>query len=445
MRKMRAWGIQPTIKIRDRIRELRRVRAVDLLPNPRNYRRHPKEQTAALKGLLSEIGYADALLARELPDSKLMLIDGHLRAETTPDAMVPVLILDVNEAEADKLLLTLDPLASMAETDAKQMRALLATVTTDSDGVAALLERLADEDAWQGPAELQDPPAQIDKAAELQAKYGTALGQVWAIGAHRIVCGNSTDQAHVGRLWVDGGPKFRMIWTDPPYGVDYAGKNAYLNRSDRGNRIQKAIANDALEPAELRELFEGALRTATTFAERGASCYASVPSGPLMPYFIAGFSASGFSFKHTLVWVKNHFVIGMADYHHRFEPILYGWIENGPHYFVDDRTRDNVFEVDKPHVSDLHSIMKPVELIARMVANSSRPGELVFDPFAGSGSTILAAHQLGRIGYGVEISPEYCAVALERLAALGLEPKLVVRTNERVGNRCESEAVRTRT
>ena len=114
----------------------------------------------------------------------------------------------------------------------------------------------------------------------------------------------------------------------------------------------------------------------------------------------------------------------MADYHHRHEPVLYGWLPGAAHYFADDRTQDDVFEVDKPHVSDLHPTTKPVELIARMIANSSRLGELVFDPFVGAGSTILAAHQLGRIGYGVEINPGYVAVALERLAALGLEPKL---------------------
>ena len=103
--------------IRDRIRELRRVRAADLLPNPKNWRRHPKAQANALRDLLAEIGYADALLAREVADGRLMLIDGHLRAETTPDLDVPVLILDLDEAEAGKLLLTLDPLASLAESD----------------------------------------------------------------------------------------------------------------------------------------------------------------------------------------------------------------------------------------------------------------------------------------------------------------------------------------
>src|SRR5713226_8097073 len=101
--------------IRDRIKELRRVRAKDLVPNPKNWRRHPKAQAAALRGLLAEVGYADALLVRELTDGRLMIIDGHLRADTTPDYLVPVLVLDVTEEEADKILLTLDPLAAMAE------------------------------------------------------------------------------------------------------------------------------------------------------------------------------------------------------------------------------------------------------------------------------------------------------------------------------------------
>src|SRR5208282_6412821 len=108
-------------QIRDRIRELRRVPASTLVHNPKNWRRHPKLQVEALRGLLTEIGYADALLARELPDGRLMLIDGHLRKDTTPDAHLPVLVLDVNAEEADKLLLTLDPLASLAESDAERI------------------------------------------------------------------------------------------------------------------------------------------------------------------------------------------------------------------------------------------------------------------------------------------------------------------------------------
>jgi DNA modification methylase len=154
-----------------------------------------------------------------------------------------------------------------------------------------------------------------------------------------------------------------------------------------------------------------------------------VPCGPLLVYFIQAMQSSGFEFKHQLVWMKNQFVINMADYHHRFEPILYGWLPNGAHYFIDDRSQDDVFEIDKPRVSELHPTTKPVELMARMIANSTRKRELVYDPFCGSGSTLVAAHQLGRVGYGVEVDHRYVAVTLERLASLGLEPELIEATN----------------
>lgn len=216
-----------------------------------------------------------------------------------------------------------------------------------------------------------------------------------------------------------------MILTDPPYGVDYAAKNAYLNRSDRGNRIQTPIENDQLTADETGGLFRQALEVAKGFAEPGAACYASVPAGPMIVQFIQALNAAGFSFRSQLIWVKNHFVIGRGDYHHRFELILYGWRSGAVHYFADDRTQDDVFDVDKPHVSELHPTQKPIALIGRMIANSSRAGEIVYDPFCGSGSTLVAAHQLERISYGVEIDAGYVAVTLQRLADLGPEPKLI--------------------
>jgi hypothetical protein len=132
------------MKIRNRVRELRRVKAADLVPNPKNWRTHPKGQQDALRGILAEVGYADALLARELPDGSLMLVDGHLRAETTPEQEVPVLVLDISEAEADKLLLSLDPLAALAETNAVALDALLREVDTGSEGLQAMYAELAE-------------------------------------------------------------------------------------------------------------------------------------------------------------------------------------------------------------------------------------------------------------------------------------------------------------
>jgi DNA modification methylase len=413
------------LRIKDRIKELRRVPAIELVPNPKNWRRHPKAQADALRELLSEVGYADALLARELPDRRLMIIDGHLRAETTPDSIVPVLVLEVTEEEADKILLTLDPLAAMAESDAERIEALLTTVRTDSSAVQELLKRIAGPRLWEilHPEDVEEAAVALDRADELRNQWGTAPGQLWQIGPHRIICGDCTNIDVVARLFGNDRQPMRMVWTDPPYGVDYGAKADWIHQHGGGQR-RRAIENDSLKPAELQKLFAAALDAARRYAAPGAVVYATVPS-LFIKHFIQGLENAGFSYRHCLIWVKQTHVLGRSDYHYRHEPILYGWLENGSHYFIDDRTQDSVFEINRPMASELHPTTKPVELIARMVANSSRPDELIFDPFCGSGSTLLAAHQLGRIGYGCEIDPGYVAVELERLSLLGLRAEVV--------------------
>ncbi len=153
------------MQIRDRVKELRRVKAEQLKPHPRNWRTHPQRQGDALRGVLAEIGYAGALLARELDDGSLQLIDGHLRAQITPDAEVPVLIVDLDDAEADKLLAVLDPLAAMAEADHDALAGLLHDVETENEAVASLLEKILQEssplerlDAADGETKNGPPP-----------------------------------------------------------------------------------------------------------------------------------------------------------------------------------------------------------------------------------------------------------------------------------------------
>lgn len=377
--------------------------------------------------MLLDIGYADALIARELPDGRLELIDGHLRAETTPDAIVPVLVLDVSEEEADKLLLTLDPLAAMAEADTERLKALLESVRPDDEAVRELLKQTAGARLWETvyPQDVDEAEVAPERADELRLKWGTQPGQLWRSGPHRIICGDCTNATTVARLWGGETTRARLIWTDPPYGVRYADKNRLLNKSDRGNRIQKEIANDHLSGVETGALFRAALALAARYCEPGAGIYVSVPGGPLLVRFIAALEAAGFSFRSTLVWVKDQFVLGMSDYHFRHELILYGWLRNGAHFWNGGRSQDSVFEVDRPRVNDSHPTSKPTALLARMIANSSRPGELVYDPFCGSGSTILAAHQLGRTACGCDLDPGYVAVSLERLSVLGLKPELM--------------------
>jgi hypothetical protein len=167
------------MQIRDRVRELRRVRASELRPSPKNWRVHGTAQREALQGLLAEVGYADALLARELPDGSLELIDGHLRAQTTPDTLVPVLVLDVTEAEAAKLLASLDPLAGMAEPDPEKLDALLREVDTGSPALQEMLADLAEKSGAmpaRSPADpVNDPDAEWRGMPEFEHEDKTAF------------------------------------------------------------------------------------------------------------------------------------------------------------------------------------------------------------------------------------------------------------------------------
>lgn len=161
------------MKLKDRIKELRRVKASELVPNPKNWRTHPESQRNALMGVLAEVGIADAVLARELPDGSLMLIDGHLRAETGGDANLPVLVLDVNEAEADKILATLDPLAAMATTDRVKLDEILRDIETGSEAVSEMLADLAKDAGLYGTDTAEEKVASLD-----EPEVGFSIGEV---------------------------------------------------------------------------------------------------------------------------------------------------------------------------------------------------------------------------------------------------------------------------
>jgi hypothetical protein len=208
-------GSRPRPKqVKDRVIDLRRVRAGDLKDNPRNWRQHPDRQRRALRALLSEIGYADALLARE-DNGALVLVDGHLRRSLDPDQVVPVLVLDVSEEEADKLLATLDPLASLAGSDTNRLSELLERVSTSSAAVRELLDTVARGAHLPMRQGLTSP----DAVPPVPAVAKTRPGDLWILGSHRLLCGDATNQQDVERLLDGARPPLTV--TDPPYGVGY--------------------------------------------------------------------------------------------------------------------------------------------------------------------------------------------------------------------------------
>jgi len=394
------------MKIRDRVSELRRVRAGDLIPNPLNWRKHPKAQADALRGVLSEIGYAGALLARETPDG-LQLIDGHLRAETTPDQEVPVLVLDVDEREAKKLLATVDPLGAMAETDDAMLAELLKDVDTDSEAVRSMLDDLADA-AGVGPGsgevvedEVPEPP--VDPI--------TKPGDLWLLGEHRLLCGDSTKAEDVNLLMA-GGAAFMMV-TDPPYGVklDQSWRDKALGDKALGRGNRNVVSNDdKADWTEAWSLFVGDVAYVWH-----ADKFSDVVMGSLRN--------AGFEICQQLIWNKSVMVMGRSDYHFKHEPCWYAVRKGRSHGWIGDRKQTTVIDAKSPnHImsgSDEektdHPTQKPVECMAYLIRNHDGA---VYDPFLGSGTTLIAAEQLGRKCYGMEISPAYCDVIVKRWETL---------------------------
>lgn len=377
--------------------------------NPANWRKHPQTQRDALAGVLESVGWAAPVIENVRTGH---LVDGHERVWQALQAgvEVPYVQVDVSENEERTLVTTLDPIGALADTDREKLAALMADVRSDDARVQELIAGIAERENIVLPDEtghipLDDVPPEIDRAAELQKEWGTERGQVWTCGKHRVMCGDSTSADDVATLM--DGKKARMIWSDPPYGVNYGNHG-----NDRWGK-HKPIENDNLPDSGMADFWCAAYSNVANYCE--GDLYVAAPPGPLLRTLDVSMDTNTPWERHQwLVWVKDRLVLGRSNYHYRHEQIWYGWLKKGKSSFTADRTHDSVFEIPRPSVSDDHPTMKPVELVSAMVENSSRAGENILDPFLGSGTTLIAAEQTGRVCYGMEISPAYVAVTLQR-------------------------------
>lgn len=377
-----------------------------LLPNPLNWRTHPKEQRRVLAGSLEAVGWVQQVIVNKHTGH---LVDGHARvaeALERGETTMPVLYVDLTAEEEQLVLATLDPIAGLATADAEKLGELVGGISVDDSALRRLLGDLAGpEDRKQG---LTDPDA-VPSGGEPRVRSG----ELWALGDHRLLVGDATDRADVARLTAGG--QADVLWTDPPYGVSYVGKT----------EESLTIDNDRLSADEMRELVTTACSLAPL--RPGSVFYVASPAGPLHFEFMLALREAGLRMRQTLVWVKDRFVLGRSDFHYRHEPVLYGdigekdhepivygWEEGEPHAFHGGRRLDTVWEIPRPGASREHPTMKPVELVARALEYSSRRGDAVYDPFVGSGTTLIACEQLGRQCWAMEIDPRYAQVVIDR-------------------------------
>ncbi len=439
------------MNIRDRIKELRRVPADQLQPNPKNWRKHPESQANALRGVLAEVGIASAVLARETPEGGLMLIDGHLRTETLHNAEIPVLVLDVTEEEADKILATFDPLGAMAESDADALRALLEEVETGSQELADMLTALAEDAGILDGADAAEIVE--DEVPEPPVDPITKPGDLWILGEHRVLCGDSTKAEDVERLM--GGEKADLCFTSPPYGQqrDYTkeGKEKCrdwdgLMRGVFGN-LPMADAGQVLVnlgmihcDGEWLPYWDGWIEWMREQGWRRFGWYVwdqgcGLPgdwNGRLAPSheFVFHFNKEA---RRPEKWIETQqATVQRGDRDRKrfaagqFLPSMRG--KDGKVKCVSSvdsmgqtgKIPDSVIRQNR----HTHNQFDPNDVHPAQFSNSFALHVLqswlgnVYEPFCGSGTTLIAAEQLGRKCYGMEISPQYCDVIVKRWETL---------------------------
>ncbi len=384
------------------------VRPLDALtPDPRNARKHGERNLAQIEGALREVGAARSIVVDE--DGVVLAGNATLQAamqaglarvrivEADGTELVAVCRSGLTPEQKRRLALFDNRAAELAEWDTD----VLASLADDTDFSGLwddheLADLLAAVDAT--PTDLLvDPDAVPDPPAEPV----TQPGDVWTLGRHRLLCGDATSGEDVARLM--GGDLAALVFTDPPYGVAYEG----------GTAEHLTIANDDLDDPAFHAFLRDAFTHMLAVTRPSGAIYACHADSRGLVVRQA-FVQAGWLLKQALVWVKQSLVLGRQDYQWRHEPILYGWKPGAAHYFAPDRTQTTVWEIDRPTRNAEHPTMKPVALVATAVANSSRPGEVVLDPFGGSGSTLIACEQLGRSARLLELDPRYCDVIVGR-------------------------------
>jgi DNA modification methylase len=374
-----------------------------LTPYSNNAKTHPIEQVDKIAASIAAFGFDQPIVI----DGDGVIIKGHGRREASLRLgldQVPVLVrtdLSVAEIKAARLA---DNRTAQSPWDEELLRVELEALLEDDFELGLTGFDLREIDALLAAVEPEQAGlTEDDEVPEAPEQPVTRPGDLWVLGSHRLLCGDATVLADVERVL--GGQLADMTWTDPPYGVNYAN-----SPKDKLRGKHRPILNDNLGAG-----FEAFLHDACTNilqVTKGA-VYICMSSSELDTLQRA-FRAAGGKWSTFIIWAKNTFTLGRADYQRQYEPILYGWRDGSDHYWCGTRDQGDVWFFDKPARNDLHPTMKPVALVQRAIRNSSKSRDIVLDPFGGSGSTLIACEKTGRQARLIELDPKYVDVIIQR-------------------------------
>jgi DNA modification methylase len=377
----------------------------ELIPYARNPRTHSDAQVAQIAASIREFGWTNPVLV----DGRNGVIAGHgrvLAARKLGLEQVPVIELThMGEAQRRAYILADNQLALNAGWDEELLRLELADLSELGFDLGLIgfgegeLERLLAGDGRAGLTEDDAAPALPEHAV-------SKPGDLWLLGDHRLLYGDATVPGDVERV-LDG-RLADMTFTDPPYNVDYAN-----SPKDKLRGKHRPILNDNLGGGFEAFVYDGCINILAVTKGAVYICMSSSELHTLQ----RSFTAAGGKWSTFVIWAKNTFTLGRADYQRQYEPMLYGWKEGADHYWCGARDQGDVWFIDKPVRNDLHPTMKPVALVERAIRNSSKSRDIVLDPFGGAGSTLIACEKASRQARLIELDPKYCDVIIRRWQA----------------------------
>ena len=372
-----------------------------LIPHARNARTHSEAQVAQIAGSIAEFGFVNPVLVGD--DG--VIVAGHGRvmaARKLGLTEAPVIVLaHLTPTQRRALMIADNQIASQAGWNDEMLAAELAALKDEDFDLDLLGFDDADLDRLlAGVIEEGEDP---DEAPEPPTDPISRPGDIWICGEHRVLCGDATVLSDVEALL--GGELADMTFCDPPYNVNYAN-----SAKDKMRGKNRAILNDALGESFGAFLYDASVNILTVTKGAVYICMSSSELDTLQK----AFREAGGKWSTFVIWAKNTFTLGRADYQRQYEPILYGWKEGADHYWCGARDQGDVWLIDKPHKNDLHPTMKPVALVERAIRNSSKSRDIVLDPFGGSGTTMIAAERSGRRARLVELDPKYVDVIVQR-------------------------------
>lgn len=380
-----------------------------LIPYARNSRTHNEEQIAQIVASIKEFGFTNPIL---IGDDDV-IIAGHGRlmaAQRLGMTEVPVIRLPhLSETQRRALVIADNKIALNAGWD-EEMLHLEMEELSELDFDLNLLGFNPDEldEIQLFGTEKSSGNTDDDEVPEAPEEAITKHGDIWQLGRHRLICGDTTMIDDVKKLMQD--EMADMIFTDPPYNVNYGSTLKDSINYHAGSLSGRKIMNDNLGDG-FAQFLTDSLSNMIMYCKGAA--YVCMSSSELHTLYNS-FIAAGGKWSTFIIWAKNTFTLGRSDYQRQYEPILYGWVKNKDHYWCGDRNQPDVWEYNKPIKNDLHPTMKPVELVERAINNSSKIGNIVLDGFAGSGSTLIACEKTGRSARLIELDPKFCDVIVKR-------------------------------